>query len=87
MIQNGTLIFEKFIGINDVPGPKNIIFKNVNEGIICRINNISSLNTNNINSVSSNNKKPLKNNVVKTNNKNKPKININIIKKINMTFK
>jgi len=80
MIQNGTLVFEKFIGINDVPGPKNIIFKNVNEGIICRVNNI--------NSVSSDNKKFLKNNIVKINkSSNKQKLNINIVKKINMTFK
>ena len=32
------MIFEKFIGINDVPGPNGIV-KNVNEGVICSINN------------------------------------------------
>jgi hypothetical protein len=37
LISNKILIFEKFIGINDVPGPNGIV-KNVNEGIICRIN-------------------------------------------------
>jgi lipopolysaccharide biosynthesis glycosyltransferase/predicted O-methyltransferase YrrM len=37
LIKNKTLKFEKFIGINDVPGPNGII-KNVNEGIICSIN-------------------------------------------------
>jgi hypothetical protein len=31
------LIFEKFIGINNVPGPNGIV-KNINEGIICSIN-------------------------------------------------
>ena len=39
LIQNKTLIFEKFIGLNDVPGPNGIV-KNVNEGIICSINKI-----------------------------------------------
>jgi O-methyltransferase len=38
LIKNKTLIFEKFIGINDVPGPNGIV-TNVNEGIICSINN------------------------------------------------
>ena len=37
MIENKILIFEKFIGLNDVPGPNEIV-KNVNEGIICSIN-------------------------------------------------
>ncbi len=37
LIHNKILIFEKFIGINNVPGPNGIV-KNVNEGIICRIN-------------------------------------------------
>ena len=37
LIKNKTLIFEKFIGINNVPGPNGIV-KNVNEGIICSIN-------------------------------------------------
>ena len=36
LIKNKTLKFEKFIGINDVPGPKGIV-KNVNEGVICSI--------------------------------------------------
>ena len=37
LIKNNTLIFEKFIGINNVPGPNGIV-KNVNEGVICSIN-------------------------------------------------
>jgi hypothetical protein len=37
LIQNNTLIFERFIGLNDVPGPHGIV-KNVKEGIICSIN-------------------------------------------------
>jgi FkbM family methyltransferase len=37
LIKNKTLKFEKFIGINDVPGPNGIV-KNVNEGIICSVN-------------------------------------------------
>ncbi len=37
LIYNKTLIFEKFIGLNDVPGPDGIV-KNVKEGIICSIN-------------------------------------------------
>jgi lipopolysaccharide biosynthesis glycosyltransferase len=37
MIENNTFIFEKFIGLNDVPGPSGIV-KNVNEGVICRVN-------------------------------------------------
>ena len=36
------LKFEKFIGINDVPGPNGIV-KNVNEGVICSINNFIKL--------------------------------------------
>lgn len=39
MIENKILNFEKFIGLNDVPGPNGIV-KNVNEGIICSINKI-----------------------------------------------
>jgi predicted O-methyltransferase YrrM len=39
MIQNKTLIFESFIGINDVPGPNGIV-KNTNEGIICSVNRL-----------------------------------------------
>ena len=39
LIQNKSLIFEKFIGLNDVPGPNGTV-KNVNEGIICSINKI-----------------------------------------------
>jgi spore coat polysaccharide biosynthesis predicted glycosyltransferase SpsG len=39
LIENKILIFEKFIGINDVPGPHGIV-KNVNEGVICSINKI-----------------------------------------------
>ena len=37
LIKNKTFIFERFIGINDVPGPNGIV-KNVKEGIICRVN-------------------------------------------------
>jgi len=37
LINNETLIFEKFIGINNVPGPDGIV-KNINEGIICSLN-------------------------------------------------
>ena len=37
LIERNLLIFEKFIGINDVPGPNGIVY-NVNEGIICRVN-------------------------------------------------
>jgi lipopolysaccharide biosynthesis glycosyltransferase len=36
-IQLKILIFERFIGLNDVPGPNGIV-KNTNEGIICRVN-------------------------------------------------
>ena len=43
LIDNNILIFEKFIGLNDVPGPNGIV-KDVNEGVICRVNKI----TNNI---------------------------------------
>ena len=39
-IAQGQLIFEKFIGLNHVPGPTSII-KYVNEGIICRVNKYS----------------------------------------------
>ena len=37
LINNKTLKFERFIGINNVPGPNGIV-KNVNEGIICSVN-------------------------------------------------
>ena len=37
MARNKTLKFERFIGINDVPGPNGIV-KNINEGVICSIN-------------------------------------------------
>ena len=37
LIKNKTFIFERFIGINDVPGPNGMV-KNIKEGIICRIN-------------------------------------------------
>lgn len=39
-INNNIFIFEKYIGVTDVPGPNNIIVKNVSEGIIIRINRI-----------------------------------------------
>lgn len=42
LIENKILIFEKFIGLNDVPGPNGIV-KNINEGVICRINNFESI--------------------------------------------
>jgi len=38
LLQNGILKFERFIGLNDVPGPDGIVY-NVNEGIICSVNN------------------------------------------------
>ena len=37
LIENNNLNFEKFIGLNDVPGPNGIV-KNINEGVICSIN-------------------------------------------------
>ena len=39
LIKNNILIFEKFIGITDVPGPNGIV-ENVNEGIICKVNTV-----------------------------------------------
>ena len=39
-IKNKILIFEKFIGLNDVPGPNGIV-ENINEGVICSINNFA----------------------------------------------
>jgi FkbM family methyltransferase len=39
LINNKTLKFERFIGLNDVPGPNGIV-KNINEGVICSINKI-----------------------------------------------
>ena len=39
-LTNKILIFEKYIGLNDVPGPNNILVKNTSEGIICRINQL-----------------------------------------------
>ena len=44
LISNKTLQFERFIGLNDVPGPNGIV-KNINEGIICSINKLISTNT------------------------------------------
>jgi len=35
-INNKVLLFERFIGITDVPGPNGIV-KNVKEGVICRV--------------------------------------------------
>ena len=43
LIHNRTLTFERFIGINDVPGPGGI-FKDVNEGVICSINKFTNSN-------------------------------------------
>jgi hypothetical protein len=37
LIENKILIFEKFIGLNNVPGPNGIV-KNIKEGVICSIN-------------------------------------------------
>jgi hypothetical protein len=37
LINNNTLIFERFIGLTDVPGLTGIV-TNTNEGIICRVN-------------------------------------------------
>ena len=37
---NKTIIFEKYIGLNNVPGPNNKVVKNTSEGIICRINQL-----------------------------------------------
>ena len=37
LIKNKVLLFEKFIGLNDIPGPNGIV-KNTNEGIICSLN-------------------------------------------------
>jgi len=39
LIKYNILNFEKFIGLNDVPGPNGIV-KNVNEGVICSVNKI-----------------------------------------------
>ena len=37
LIENKIIIFERFIGLNDVPGPYGIV-KNINEGVICSVN-------------------------------------------------
>jgi hypothetical protein len=37
LISNKILLFERYIGINNVPGPNGIVH-NVHEGIICKIN-------------------------------------------------
>ena len=37
LIQTKLLVFERFIGITDVPGPRGIV-RNVKEGILCRVN-------------------------------------------------
>jgi hypothetical protein len=39
-LTNKILIFENYIGLNNVPGPNNIVVKNTSEGIICRINQL-----------------------------------------------
>jgi len=36
MIKDNTLVFERFIGLTNVPGPKGIV-KNTHEGILCRL--------------------------------------------------
>ena len=40
-LNNKTLIFEKYIGLNNVPGLENKLFKNTSEAIICKVNNSS----------------------------------------------
>jgi len=40
LMETKTLLFERFIGINDVPGPYGIV-PNVNEGIICSVNKVN----------------------------------------------
>jgi len=44
LIINKTLLFERYIGITDVPGPNGIV-KNVHEGIICKINKTTQIPT------------------------------------------
>jgi hypothetical protein len=48
-IEKQILIFEKFIGLNDVPGPYGIV-KNIHEGVICSINRSQKYENNNIDS-------------------------------------
>ena len=43
-LTNKLLIFENYIGLNDVPGLNNTVVKNTSEGIICRTNNQSLIN-------------------------------------------
>ena len=43
-LNNNTLIFENYIGLNNVPGPNNTVVKNTSEGIICRTNKNQLLN-------------------------------------------
>ena len=38
LMYNKTLLFEKFIGLTNIPGPDDEIVTNSNEGIICRVN-------------------------------------------------
>ena len=38
LLINKILIFEKYIGLNNVPAPNNQLIQNTNEGIICRVN-------------------------------------------------
>jgi hypothetical protein len=81
-MNNGRLVFERFIGINNVPGPKGLIYKNVNEGIICRVNkNIINKTIIPIKT----NKNNIRNKILKSN--NNTTINKNVIKRINMIFK
>ena len=40
-LNNKTLIFEKYIGLNNVPGLENKLYKNTSEAIICKVNNLS----------------------------------------------
>ncbi len=37
-LTNEMFMFEKYIGLNDVPAPGNKVVKNTSEGIICRVN-------------------------------------------------
>ena len=40
LIKQNILIFETFIGLNNVPGPNGIV-KNINEGVICSVNSVN----------------------------------------------
>lgn len=44
LMATNNLVFERFVGLTDVPGPNGIV-KNTHEGIICSVNNKINLNT------------------------------------------